>query len=53
MQSAIFYRVPDEMILYIDVLGACVILRVLSKCNGALAVGVDGVLIADIVTEFF
>lgn len=38
--------------LYVDALGSSVMFRVVSKCDDTLAVGVDDVLVADIVAEF-
>ena len=41
------------MILDVDVLGSCVMFWIVCKCDGTLAVGIDGVLIADVVADFF
>ena len=40
------------MILNIDVLRPCVMLRILSERDSTLTVGVDGVLVADVVSQF-
>jgi hypothetical protein len=50
---SIFDTVSDEMILDIDIFCLCMVLRAVGKCNGALVVAVDDVLIADIVANLF
>jgi hypothetical protein len=50
---SIFDTVSDEMILDIDIFCSCMVLRAVGKCNGALVVAVDDVLIADIVANLF
>ena len=41
------------MILNVDMLGTSVVFRIVCECDGALIVGVDDVLIADVVADFF
>src|SRR5271169_1432992 len=49
---SILDTVPDEVILYIDMLGSCMMFWVVCECDGALAVSVNDILIADIIAEF-
>ena len=43
----------DRVVLDVDMLGAGVVFRIVCKCDGALVVAVDDVLIADVVADFF
>jgi len=50
---SIFNTIPDKVILDIDMFGTSVMFRIMCKCDGALVVAVDDVLVADVVTDFF
>ena len=50
---SIFNAVPDEMVLDVDMFCSCMVFGIVCEGDGALIVAVDGVLIADVVSDFF
>ena len=50
---SIFNAVPDEVILDVDMLCTCMVFGIVGEGNGALIVAIDGVLIIDVVADFF
>ena len=52
LSPSILNTVSDEVILDVDVLCTSVVFWIVSKCDGALTVAVDGVLIANIISDF-
>ena len=46
-----FHSISDKVVLNINVLGASVMFWIVGKCNGTLAVGIDGVLVADVISK--
>src|SRR5579859_2145317 len=49
---SIFNAVPDEVILNVDVLCTCMVLRIVCEGDCALIVAVNDILIADVVSDF-
>ena len=40
------------MVLVVDIFGSCMVLGIVSQCDGALVVAVDEILITDMIPDF-
>src|SRR5579859_491898 len=50
---SIFNAAPDEVVLDVDMLCTCMVFRIVCEGDSTLIVTVDGILVADVVADFF
>src|SRR5579859_6663358 len=50
---SIFNAAPDEVVLDVDMLCTCMVFRMVCEGHSTLIVTVDGILVADVVADFF